>query len=119
VKRGGDAAIKRWIEEAMRYRSCVVVLVGTETAGRRWVKYEIGKAWEDGKGLLGVHIHNINCPHTGKCAKGPNPFDQFTLSGGRKLSSAVNCYDPSASNVYGDIAANLESWIETAIAQRA
>jgi hypothetical protein len=32
VKRGGDAAIQRWIDGQMLGRSCAVVLVGSETA---------------------------------------------------------------------------------------
>ena len=29
----GDAAIQRWINEQMKYRSCTIVLVGQNTAG--------------------------------------------------------------------------------------
>ncbi|TDB39950.1 MAG: TIR domain-containing protein [Actinobacteria bacterium] len=119
VKRGGRAAIEKWIDDNMRYRSAVVVLVGTQTANREWVKYEIQKAWADGKGLLGVYVHNVNCPRNGKCAKGANPFDQFTFEDGTKLSTRVKCYDPNPSDAYGDIASHLESWVENAIAQRA
>lgn len=118
VKKSGDAAIRKWIDENMNYRSCVVVLVGTDTAQRPWVKYEIEKAWNDRKGLFGVHIHNLKCPVNGKCTKGANPFDQFTFKSGEKLSTIVKCYDPSASDAYGDIAKNLESWVEAAIKQR-
>lgn len=103
----------------MNYRSCVVVLVGAETAQRTWVKYEIEKAWNAGKGLFGVHVHNLKCPVNGKCTKGANPFDQFTLDSGAKLSSIVKCHDPSFSDAYGDIAENLENWVEQAISQRA
>lgn len=118
VKKGGNAAIEKWITESMKNRSCVVVLVGEETYKRPWVKYEIKKAWEDGKGLLGIHVHNLKDPKTGKCNKGTNPFDQFTFENGKKLSSKVNCYDPSASDTYNDIKNNIEKWIEKAIADR-
>lgn len=118
VKRKGDTGIKKWIDDNMNYRSCVVVLVGSETASRRWVKYEIEKAWNDGKGLLGIYIHNINCPRNGKCYKGSNPFDQFKFNDGSKLSSKINCYNPNSIDPYIDIKNNIESWIETAIAQR-
>ncbi|MRS13254.1 MAG: molecular chaperone Tir [Actinobacteria bacterium] len=119
VMRGGRAAIEKWIDDNMRYRSAIVVLVGAQTANREWVKYEIQKAWADGKGLLGVYVHNINCPRNGRCAKGANPFDQFTFKDGTKLSALVKCYDPNPSDAYGDIASHLESWVESAIAQRA
>ena len=59
VKRSGDKAIEKWIDDNMKYRSCVIVLIGSETASRPWVQYEIKKAWSDGKGLLGIYIHNL------------------------------------------------------------
>lgn len=118
LKRTGDVAVKRWIDDSMRYKRCLLVLIGSQTAHRPWVKYEIEKAWNDRKGMLGIYIHNLKCPRTGTCTKGANPFDQFTLSGGNRLSSVVNTYDPNAFAAYRDIAANIESWIDTAIAQR-
>jgi len=102
----------------MKYRSCVVVLVGEETANRPWVKHEIKKAWEDGKGLFGIYIHNLKCPRNGKSTKGKNPFDQFTFDDGSKLSSIVNCYNPSQYDAYNDIANNMEKWVNSAVAQR-
>ncbi|WP_394708036.1 TIR domain-containing protein [uncultured Desulfosarcina sp.] len=101
----------------MANRSCVVVLIGEETANRPWVAYEIEKAWNDGKGLLGVYIQNFICPNTGKCNKGPDLFDQFSFNDGKKLSSLVKCYNPSRPDAYNDIKNNLEDWIEVAIAQ--
>lgn len=119
VKRGGDAAIKRWIDENMSYRSCVIVLVGAATASRPWVKYEIEKAWNDKKGLLGIHINNLKCPHNGTCAQGSNPFATFTMKqSGKKLSDIVECHTPNPRDAYNDIRENLEFWIESAIAIR-
>jgi hypothetical protein len=45
-----DVTIERWIRKQMKRVSCVIVLIGSETAHRRWVCYEIEKAWADGKG---------------------------------------------------------------------
>ncbi|MEW6110150.1 MAG: TIR domain-containing protein [Nitrospirota bacterium] len=111
-------AIEKWINDNMKYRSCVIVLVGEETANRPWVKYEIKKAWEDSKGLLGIYIHNLKCPINGKANKGQNPFDQFTFNDGSKLSSVVKCYNPSSTDAYNDIKNNIEAWIEAAIQSR-
>lgn len=112
-----DAGVERWIDDNMKGTSCVVVLIGSETYSRKWVKYEIKKAWKDGKALLGIHIHNINCPNTKTCAKGTNPFAAFEFKqGGRTFSPAV--YDPKATDAYGEIKNNLGKWIEAAIAQR-
>jgi hypothetical protein len=48
VKGGGDSAVKKWIDDQMYGKSCLVVLIGNATAGRKWIKYEINKAWQDG-----------------------------------------------------------------------
>lgn len=118
LKRSGDTAVKNWIDNSMRYKRCVAVLVGTDTAKRRWVRYEIEKAWKAGKAIIGIHIHNLRCPRKGTCSKGENPFNSFTFNDGRKLSSLVNCYDPNPAQAYTDIKNNIEDWINQAIASR-
>jgi hypothetical protein len=118
IKRRGKVAVQNWIDENMKYKRCVIVLVGSETASRPWVQYEIEKAWNDGKGLFGIHVHNLRCPRTGTCRKGVNPFETFTFKNGSKLSTVVNCYDPNPMYAYNDIASNIEKWIDTAISQR-
>ena len=117
VKKKGDTAIRGWIDNAMKNRSCVIVLVGSETANRKWVKYEIKKAWTDGKGLLGIYIHNLKDPNTGTGKQGANPFDSFTV-GDKKLSALVKCYNPKPTDAYSDISNNISDWIEAAIASR-
>jgi hypothetical protein len=118
VKKGGDKAIEKWIDDNMNYRSCVVVLIGEDTHKRPWVKYEIKKAWEDGKGLLGVYIHNLKDPNTGKCDKGENPFEQFTFKDKNGNVKKIPCKNPLASDAYNNIKDNLEDWIEEAIENR-
>lgn len=117
VKKTGDAAIEKWIDENMKGKSCVVVLIGTDTSKRPWVNYEIEKAWRDGKGLVGVHIHNLNSMNDGKSSKGKNPFDSYNFTINGKTTTPL-CYDPPANDAYGYISKNLASWIETAIRQR-
>ncbi len=117
VKRGGTKAIENWIDQNMKYKNCVVVLIGEDTADREWVKYEIKKAWSDGRGLVGIYIHNLKCPRNGISRQGKNPFEQFTI-GGRSMSSIVTCYNPSSYDSYGDIKNNLERLVEEAISIR-
>lgn len=116
LKRTGPAAVERWIDNNMKYKRCVVVLIGSETANRPWVQYEIKKAWNDRRGLLGIYIHNLKCPRTGTCVKGSNPFDRFTV-GGRSMGGLVEVHDPSNWDAYGDISRNLQSWVTSAIAR--
>ncbi|WP_310559708.1 TIR domain-containing protein [Flavobacterium sp.] len=115
IKKGGDKAIEKWINDNMNYRSCVVVLIGTDTYKRPWVKYEIKKAWSEGKGLLGIHINNLKDPKTGACTKGTNPFDQFTFKDSKGNIKTIPCKTPSSTDAYNDIKSNIESWVEEAI----
>lgn len=121
IKRGGDTSIRRWILNEMSKCSCVVVLIGQETYKRQWVYYEIQQAWAQGKGLLGIYIHNLKDPNTGTCSKGFNPFDLVTVHyQGRiyKLSQLIRCIDPNSDDAYNDIYTNLACWVEDAIAYR-
>lgn len=117
VKKKGDAAVEKWIEENMSYKRCVVVLIGTDTHKRPWVKHEIQKAWKDGRGLLGIHIHNLKCPNNGTCSKGTNPFAQFEFKD-KGVIVTPPVYDPPASTAYSHIKDNLAAWVEGAIAAR-
>lgn len=118
VKKGGDSAIMKWIDDTMRYRSCIVVLIGSDTSNRKWVKYEIEKAWRDGKGLLGIYIHNLKDPNTGTTYQGNNPFSQFTFTDAFGRVKQIPCKNPSSINAYGEIKDNLEKWVNEAIANR-
>ncbi|MBL8433914.1 MAG: TIR domain-containing protein [Zoogloea sp.] len=119
VKRGGDAAIQRWIDGQLEGRSCAVVLIGTQTAGRKWITYEINKAWNDGKGVVGIYVHNLKDVAGEQSKKGANPLDYVTFkSTGAKLSTVAKTYDPpytTSTNVYNHIKENLSAWIEEAI----
>jgi hypothetical protein len=41
------------------FRSSTVVLIGSETANRKYVGYEIQQSVARGNGLLGVYVHNL------------------------------------------------------------
>lgn len=118
VKKNGDAAIEKWINENMQNRSCVIVLIGSNTANRKWINYEIKNAWENNKGLFGIYIHNLKDPIFGRCTQGKNPFDFLQFSDGTSLSSVIKCYNPNPTDAYNDIKNNITIWIENAIAQR-
>ena len=91
-------------------RSCVVVLTGFETANRKWINYEIVKAWNEKKGVVGIHIHGLKNADKEIAAKGANPFDYIDV-GSKKLSSLVKCYDPS-----GSTSQERYDWIKTYLA---
>jgi len=120
---GGDEAIEAWINSQIQGKSCTIVLIGTNTAGRKWIKHEIKKSWNDKKGLLGIYIHNLKDMDGNQSAKGRNPFDGFTMNrdNNQELSSIVKAYDPpysTSTNVYNHIKENLTNWVEEAISIR-
>lgn len=123
IKRGGDAAIKKWIEEQMKGTSCCVVLVGSDTASRKWVTYEISEAWNRNKGVVGVHIYELKDLKGNKSTKGSNPLDNVTFKqSGRALSSVAKTYDPphyDSKEVYAYIKKHLPDWIDEAVDIRA
>ena len=119
----GETLIQRWIDGQLAGRQCTIVLIGAQTAGRRWIKYEIDKSWNDKQGLLGIYIHNLTDVSGAKSPKGKNPFDDFTLKNtGKKMSSIVNAYDPLPTEsraICNYISVNLAKWVEEAIRIRA
>jgi len=119
LKRTGNKAVENWIDQNMKYKRCVIVLIGSDTWNRPWIKYEIEKAWNDGKALLGIYIHNLKCPRNGTSRKGKNPFEEFKFKDGRKLSSVVPCHDPNPIYAYNDISNSISQWITNAISNKA
>lgn len=115
LKRAGVGAVERWIDANMKYRRCVVVLIGSETADRPWVQYEIKKAWRERRGIIGIYVHNLKCPRTGTCVRGPNPFARFTVAG-QPMANLVQVHDPNSWDAYNDIARNMQTWVASAIA---
>ena len=85
----GDDAIKSWIAAQLSGRSCAVVLVGTGTASRKWVNYEIDEAWRKGLGVVGVHIHGLKDVAGNQSTKGSNPFDGHSV-GARSMASIAS-----------------------------
>jgi hypothetical protein len=122
VTKAGDAAIEKWIDGQMEGRTCAIILIGSATAQRKWIDYEIKKAWSKNIGVLGIYIHGIKDSKGDISGKGNDPFAHFTL-GEKKtpLSSIIQTYDPiglDSKEKYNYIATNIDSWIETAITTR-
>jgi hypothetical protein len=119
ITKGGESAIETWIDGQLSGRVCAVVLIGSATAGRKWINYEIAKAWNDKKGVVGIYVHNLQDVNKQQSSKGGNPFSLLTFdNGARKLSSVVKAYDPpftTSTNVYDHIKNNIADWVDEAI----
>ena len=119
VKEKTDARIREWIDKQMAMRSCLVVLVGATTSGRKWINYEIKKAYELNKGIVGIYIHGLKDEYKNQTSKGNNPFyNIFIGNNNERLTKYVRCYESpysSSKYVYWDIENNIEELIEDAI----
>ena len=115
-----DERVMAWIHENMKGCSSVMVVIGTETANRKWVKYEIEKAWRDGRGLFGVYINQLKRPNS-TSSKGANPFNVDI--DGQNLSKIIKCYDlgnnSSSESAYNYIRDNINNWANQAVADAA
>ena len=123
VKRGGDKAIKTWIENQVASRSCTVVLVGAQTSQRPWILYEIERTWALGKGLVGIHIHGLKDRCGKQDGKGYNPFHSVRddTNGIGELANVVPIHDPTSWDskaTYAEIAKKIAMWVEHGIAVR-
>ena len=133
VKSGSSEAIKKWIDSQMKMRSCVVVLIGEHTQGRKWINYEIEQAWKSGKGIVGIYIHGLKDKDGKQAQKGKNPFEDFCIDttfnyivhhhdpadkNEKNLAKVVKAHDTPFSTstyVYDHIKENIADWIEEAI----
>jgi hypothetical protein len=111
AERKGEDAVHALIDRGLGGTTVTAVLIGSDTANRKYVKYEIDKSIERGNGLVGVYIHNIKDRNGDTCLKGENPFDRLTWrSNGQPLSSTYRTYDW----VYNDGYKNFGQWVEEA-----
>jgi len=120
LKQGGDLVIRKWIADQMEGKSVAIILIGKNTAERIWIRYEIDKAWQDGKGIFGLHINHLEDNAGNLTKKGLSPFSGFYING-LPLDNIVKTYEPpytSSTSSCEYIKNNLVEWTETAISIR-
>ena len=114
LERQGDESIKQWINGQLTGASVTVVLIGADTFDRPWINFEIQHSYADGKGMLGIYIHQLKDPRTGlPDYKGRNPFENIYITHSnprRYLSELYPTYDWVADNGY----TNFPNWVEAA-----
>jgi hypothetical protein len=69
----GKAGTRRMIRKHLQDTTVTVVLIGTETANRPWVKYEIELSIARKNGLLGIYIHHLKDPNKPPTSRGAKP----------------------------------------------
>lgn len=105
------------IDDALVGTTVTAILIGSGTAGRQYVGYEIIKSYAKRNGLLGIYIHNLKNEYGLTDNQGRNPFSDYhvTYSDGTKkyLSDIFMTYNW----VYDDGYHNFGEWVETAYKQ--
>ncbi len=117
VKRKGDAAVKAWIDRQLDGSGVTVVLIGSQTASRKYVKYEIQESHTKGNGLLGIYINGLKNQEGQTSGKGRNPFDDFTAQVDGWFGPTTKRFSeiyPTYDWVWNSGYQNINGWIEEA-----
>jgi len=113
VQKGGDRAIKKWIEEQLKGTSITIVLIGSETHSREYVHHELQHSYLKGNRILGIYIHQLKDKNGNTSTKGSNEFGEIGKdSNGEPVYFHMEypCYDWVDDDGYH----NMGKWIETA-----
>ena len=91
------------------------------------------RSWKEGKGVVGIYVHNLKNIEGEQDIKGDNPFNLFCIdktfnyiiehkhpadSNEINLSEICKTYDPPykiSTNVYDYIKEHINEWVEEAI----
>ena len=75
-----DQALKEVIDNGLNGCGVTALLIGTGTANRKWVRYELVKSFVEGKGILAIHLNRIRSRNTKKISsKGINPLTRLKV----------------------------------------
>lgn len=113
VKKKGEDAIKKWINDQLVDTSVTVVLIGAETSNRDYVKYELERSWGKGNGIFGIYIHQMKDMDKSTDKKGNTYFGPiFTSTEDNKkyFHDRFKTYDWVDDDGYN----NIGDWIEKA-----
>lgn len=112
IKRNGSQAVKTWIDNNMYGTSVVALCFGLETYKRPWVKYELEKAHNEGRGIVAIDMGGMKNLQSQSDVSGPNPLDYVFDSIGIQLfcNSKYKTYHW----INNDGRNNIDKWIENA-----
>ena len=101
-------------QDQLKNTTVTVVLIGTETASREWVLYEIRESWKRGNAIVGVRIHGIKDQDSKTDSFGMSPLDVVKFEDGTTLSTVCETYDWVADSGRE----HLGEWLEEAVQAR-
>ena len=113
IKKGGDSAIKKWIDSQLVGTTVTVVLIGSETNNRDYIKYELEQSWKKGNGILGIYIHQLKDRYGNRSPKGNNTFGPLfsnSFDNNKYFYERFETYDWVDNDGYN----NLGTWVDNA-----
>jgi Thoeris protein ThsB, TIR-like domain len=75
----GDDAVKELLDSSLIKTTVTLVLIGTDTYSKRWVRYVICKSLSMGKRVIGININKIQLANIEIKEYGMNPFDFLAI----------------------------------------
>lgn len=113
VKRKGEPAVEKWIDDQLKGTSVTVVLIGAQTSTREYVGYEIKQSHNKGNGMLGIYIHAMKDSNGSTDTRGNNPFDNWQVQRDGRTVLFSSLY-PTYDWVTDDGRNKMADWIEAA-----
>jgi hypothetical protein len=110
LKKSGDIAIKKWIDDQLIGSTVTCLLIGRETDTRKWVHYEIEQSILRKNAILGVYIHNMKDFNGNTDIPGFNPLAKHKV-GNKNLDDIAPLHDWELHDGYK----NFGLWIDEAV----
>lgn len=112
-----ESEIRKLIDRRLAETEVTVVLIGSGTYARKWVRYEIEQSALRGNGLLAIHIHNLKGPKKGdrrrrEHRKGRNPLSRIRFD--VESDATLDEYVPTFDWVIDDGYVSLGNWVREA-----
>lgn len=113
LKKEGHSAVETFIENQLRAASVALILFGTETATREWVRYEVMRSHQLGLGVIAIDIHRIRDKDGRTAEPGPNPLALWQVEVDGRQCAFSDIY-PTYDWVEDNGPKNITQWIAAA-----
>ncbi|MDA0823604.1 MAG: TIR domain-containing protein [Proteobacteria bacterium] len=104
--------IENAIQDGLARSIATLVLIGSDSAANRWIRYAIEQSYTAKKPMLGLYINDLADERGKNCIADVNPLERFAvLEQGKKIYLSER-YDSYAWSDLGD--GKFETWLELA-----
>lgn len=110
----GHSAVQTFIENQLQRVSVALILFGTETSTREWVRYEVMRSHQLGIGLIAIDIHGIRGQDGRAAEPGLNPLALWQVEIDGKQNTFADIY-PTYDWVADDGPNNISRWVAEAV----